>query len=487
MRVRRLAVAVGVVFLVVLAGCTAPLSVPDDRPGDPDRELGNVAGYNATDTIEIDDPNRLSQAELEAVTYRAMARIEEIRGLRFTEDVEIEVYTRAELREYFDRGDEPADAFTNELWRAAFVVDGETDVNDAFDQLYGDAVQGFYVDNRIVIVTDDPDTIRIDRGTLVHELVHALQDQQFGLERQGQTLDERRAENGLIEGEANYLPTLYDQRCGSEWECLPDLEPLEGAEAASAGELNVGLFLSIYAPYSEGPTFVEHLHETGGWDAIDTAFEDRPVSTAQIIHPERYPDDRPVEIDVADRSSPGWEPITDEDGAVRTETVGEATLFAALWSNGALEHSITAAGTDLSPYNYSHPTTAAWAGDTFVTYNETDGPETGHVWVLEFRDAGGADRFAEAYERLLENRGADAVADADGTYRITDEAFVGAYRVTVDDNRVELVGAPTVADLEAIRPPENGTLEATNAPIVSAPARNAVTASVPTGTVSLAG
>ena len=484
MRVRLFAV----VLLVVLAGCTAPLSVPDDQPGDPDRDLGNVAGYSANDTIEIDDPNQLSQGELEAVTYRAMARIEEIRGLRFTEDVEVEVYTRAELRERFDRSEEPADAFTNELWRAAFVVDGETDVNEAFDQLYGDAVQGFYVDNRIVVVTDDPDAVRVDRGTLVHELVHALQDQQFGLERQGQTLDERRAENGLIEGEANYLPILYDQRCDVEWECLPDLEPLEGDESTSADELNVGLFLSIFAPYSEGPTFVEHLHETGGWNAVDTAFEDRPVSTAQIIHPERYPDDRPIEVDVADRSSSGWQQITGEDGEVRTETIGEATLFSALWSNGALDHSITAGGTELSPYNYSHPTTAAWTGDTFVAYNETDGSGTGHVWALEFRDAESADRFAEAYERLLENSGAEAVADTDDTYRIADdEAFAGAYRVSVDDTRVELIGAPTVADLEVIRPVEGKTLEATTAPGVSDAAANAVATDVPTETVSMVG
>ncbi|MFC7231708.1 hypothetical protein ACFQMM_10340 [Saliphagus sp. GCM10025308] len=201
------------------------MTTPSDAPASADRDLGTIYGYNATSTLEVDDPARLSRDELEAVTYRAMARLEELRGLRYTEDVEVEVWSREELREWYGES-EPADAFTNELWRAAFVVDGETDANEAFDSLYGDSVLGFYVDGRIVVVTDDPDAdrLRIDRTTLVHELAHALQDQQFGLERQGTTIDARRAENGLIEGEAALLAHRYEQRCrdDSAWECLPE-------------------------------------------------------------------------------------------------------------------------------------------------------------------------------------------------------------------------------------------------------------------------
>jgi len=437
-----------VVVLVVLSGCTVP-----GTPGqlDPDRELGSVAGYAADDEFAFGADATLTEDQLEAVTYRSMARIEVIRGLKFDRAVELEVITREEYRE--QRGEpEAASAFRNEVWRAPFVVDGETDVNDELELLYGDAVQGYYSSDRIVLVADDTDALRVDRGTLVHELTHALQDQHFGLEREGETIDERRAELGLIEGEANYLPHLYDQRCGDEWQCLPDPGPPAELEPGDR-PFNLGLFLSIYAPYAEGPAFVSHLHESEGWSAVDRAFDDRPASTSQVIHPERYPDDEPVDIDVPDRSSDAWDPITDDDGEVRTETIGEATLFGTLWANGVVDRPLTEGGSELAPYNYSHPSTDGWAGDTLTVYERTDEDNvTAHVWTLAWVDDTEAEAFADAYRALLEANGADPVdAGADGdTYRIDDGGFAGASHVLVDDERVTIVGGPSVDALEEI-------------------------------------
>ncbi|MFC4246106.1 Hvo_1808 family surface protein [Natribaculum luteum] len=454
---RRVSLVV-VVALVVLAGCTAPISDAEDEL-DGDRELGRVGDYNATDTIEIDGSGPLTEDEREAVKHRAMARIEEIRGLEFEEDVELEVVNREEYRERWQQDRDPASQFTNELWRGAFVVDGETDVNEAFDELYGDSILGYYSDGRIVLVVDDDD--RIDRTTLVHELVHALQDQQFGLGSGGATIDERRATTGLAEGEAEYVPSLYDERCGEQWECLdaatPDTAPPDQRS------FNAGLFLSVYTPYAEGPTFVAHRHETTGWEGVDAVHEDPPTSTAQLIHPERYPEARPADVTVEDRSTSEWEPLTD-DGERRTETVGEATLFATLWSNGVIGRPLGEGSGEYSRYNYSHPATDGWAGDTFVAYG--DGNETGHVWKLAWESEGDAREFRDAYVEVLESQGADAVDSADGVYRIPDdEEFAGAYRVDLEGDEVVIVGAPTVTDLEAIhRPSPTSTAIAPAAP-----------------------
>ncbi|MFC4436377.1 MULTISPECIES: Hvo_1808 family surface protein [Natrialbaceae] len=447
-----------VVFIVVLSGCTLPAS-PDRF--DTDRDLGHVGDYTADDTFEFDDRTHLTESQLEAVAYRSMARIEVLRGLKFEHDVEVEVISRAEYREQRG-GRSNASAFRNELWRGAFVVDGETDVNSALDDLYGESVRGYYANDRIVLVADDTSEIRIDRGTLVHELVHALQDQHFGLERRGSTIDERRAELGVLEGEANYVPHLYEQRCGEAWQCIPDYE--QPVPEPDDRPFNPALFLSIYAPYAEGPSFVAHLHETGDWDAVDRAHDDRPASTSQLIHPERYPDAEPVAVDVADRSSDDWEPYAGGDGEPRTETVGEATLFATLWANGVLDRSLTEGGTELAPYNYSHSTTEGWAGDTFRAYHDED-DRTAHVWALAWESEEDAETFADAYRELLEANGAEPVDDDsdrvetdaetvdNGTdvYRIgDDDPFAGAYRITVTNERVEIVGAPAVDELEAV-------------------------------------
>ncbi|RQG91823.1 Hvo_1808 family surface protein [Natrarchaeobius chitinivorans] len=462
---------VAVLALVVLSGCALPGTAGQL---DDDSELGHVETYAHDDVFAFDGSDTLTEEELEAVKYRSMARVELIRGEKFERDVEIDVVSREAFRD--QRGDRPdASAFENERWRGAFLVDGETDANEAIEEIYAESVAGYYASDRVVIVVDDADEIRVDRQVLVHELTHALQDQRFGLEREGETLDARRAESGLLEGEANYVPYLYDQRCGEQWQCLLDdsPEPATGDELADR-PFESGLFLSIFAPYAEGTSFVAHLHETGGWDAVDRAHDERPTSTAQLIHPERYPDHRPVDLEVTDRSSDDWEPITDAEGDLRTDTVGEATLFAMLWENGAVDRPLTAGGTELSPYNYSYPATAGWDGDAFVAYRDVDDENrTGHVWELAWERESDADAFAEAYRTLLENRGGEPIDAAGERYVISDaEAFAGAYRVDVSGETVEIVGAPSVEELEAIRAEEPPAVAspAITSPAVASPA-----------------
>ncbi|GAB3040909.1 Hvo_1808 family surface protein [Natronobiforma cellulositropha] len=433
------------VVLLVLAGCADVGSVPPSDSGNASLEgdLGEVNGYAADDEFGFDGDRALSETELEAVTYRAMARIELLRELPFEETVDLEVVGREDHQESSPWTGGESDPFENEVWRAAFVVDGETDYGEALSELYGGSVQGYYADGQVVLVVDDAENPQVDRDVLVHELVHALQDQHVGLTREGGTIDERRAEEGLIEGEANYVPHRYADRCETEWECLD-------GRAAPAPELggqpfNVGLFASVFVPYAEGPGFVAHLHETEGWDAVTEAFDERPASTSQVIHPERYPDATPVEVDLEDRSSASWEPDRlgeDENDPIRTETVGEATLFAALYANGVIDRPITDGADPPAPYNYSHPITDGWAGDTLAVYHDRDDEtRTGHVWRLAWESETDAARFADAYRDLLETHDAEEVAP--DTYVIPDEnGFAGAYHLSLEGDELTVVGGP---------------------------------------------
>lgn len=243
---RHRALLVGaLVALVVLAGCVTPPAAvdtgarlePEPWPADPPADtLGWEDGRWSNESLAIDQADGLNDSELHAFVARAKARVERIRGLEFTEPVPVRVISRDEYRA--DSGDisppESADAFRNQVWEALFLVDEETDVNAAFAGVYGSSVQGYYSSGSgdIVIVSDSPDELRVDRGTLVHELVHALQDQHLGLETRGSSSDETRARLGATEGDANYVQFRYDERCEAEWTCVetPASERQDGRE-----------------------------------------------------------------------------------------------------------------------------------------------------------------------------------------------------------------------------------------------------------------
>lgn len=460
----RAALAVAVAMVVLVAGCIAPPSVqnegtttsdtptvdpsptrtgssPDNatHPSDPETDrLGWENGYWYNETIDVTHSDGYTLSEIRPIIARAMARIEMIRELEFQRNVTVEVITREEYRERNVFPQEP-NPFQNQVYEAAFLVNESTDAADALSELYGGSVAGYYYDDRIVVVSEDPNATEVSRATLVHELVHAIQDQHgLSVGNGPKTTDAAAARTALSEGEANFVMDSYLARCGSEWECIPSTR-----SGTSPRSFNRGLFLTLFVPYSDGPTFVQALFERGGWAAVTEAYENPPTSTEQVIHPQTYPDERPVDVSIADRSGPDWERVTGPRGT--SDTLGEATLFAMFWFNGIINESHLT--TDRRRYNYSHPVSAGWAGDEIVVYRD-DG-EFGYVFETVWDTERDAEQFHAAYVELLSNRGASEVTT--GIYRIPDDhPFGDAFRVERTGRTVRIVNAPTVDELDEI-------------------------------------
>lgn len=469
---RRVLVVAALVVVVALAGCSGLLDVggieePESNRPDPSEDvLGWEDGYWWNDSVAVTASDGLSKAELKVVTARMMARVERIRGHEFTEDVQVTVLSREEYRS--GGSDDPQGTPTEEqLWEATFVVGEDAGVAAAFDELYGSAVQGYYTNGRIVVIGSGSD-LGISRATLVHELEHALQDQQLTLRVDGRTRDATLAGRGIVEGDANYVEYLYEQRCANgTYDCI-DVPESEGGGAPPT--YNRGLFASTFVPYAEGSTFVAAVHERGGWDAVDAVFDAQPESTEQVIHPDAYPDERPDDVIVDDRSNADWNPVGSP------QVVGEATTYAMFWYNGQIpgEH-YTSNDDPLSRFTYDHPITAGWGGDQLVAY-ENDGAY-GYVWQTTWDSDADAREFADAYRDLLDSK--DAVARGDGVFVVHDGAFADAFRVVRRGDTVLVVNAPTVGALDGVHEPRNRALDHAGDPVKRALAR--------TGTDSLFG
>ncbi|RRJ28899.1 Hvo_1808 family surface protein [Halocatena pleomorpha] len=426
---RRIALLV-LASLTVTAGCSMPFGTED--------AIGREGGYSATDELDVTTDDGLNESERASVVHRTMARIEVIRGLEFDRDVSVRVISRAayrEQRKQFGLSSTNATEWTEQVWEALFLVDEPTNATEAVSDVYRGSVLGYYSEGDIVIVSDS-NTPRIDPYTLAHELTHALQDQQLTLNVRTETRDAQLAANGLVEGDANAVEYEYRHRCGGSWSCLP-----QPGQSADNADRNQGVYTTISMPYIQGPAFIRALSERGGWETVNDAYESFPESTEQIIHPARYPDERPESVRITDRSTGNWQRFA---GSPQEETVGEVSIYTMFRTNGVIP------APQNGRENYSHPLSAGWAGDRLVPYNNTDG-QNGYVWKTKWDTERDAKQFVDGYERLLERHNASAV---DGTHRLPESnPYADAFRVTRDGSTVTIVNAPTTDELDRIHRP----------------------------------
>jgi len=421
---------------LVVAGCAAPGAAPERSDPGTDR-LGWEQGHWYDDAVAVDATDGLNATEQEAIVARQMARIERLRDLEFEASVDVRVITRAEFRsdQPGGGGDDNHTAWNDQVWEGLFIVGEDTGTDESFNDTLGSSVVGYYSPGtgEIVIVSDDPEPA-LRRGTLVHELVHALQDQQFGLGGAPDTQDRQLARNGVVEGEANLLESRYQQRCEAEWDCVQI--PSSGG-AGGSSDVNRGLLLVVLTPYTAGPSFVETIERRAGWSAVNDLHRAFPASTEQILDPAKYPDEKPVEVNVTDRSNGEWsrfdlDPVAD--------TVGQASIHAMFLTNG-----IAADG--VQPYEYAHPVAVGWEGDSLVPYR--NGDRYGYVWETAWENDSEAREFASAYRDLLGSVGGEFRG---GGVAVVPETspFGDAFRLTQEGSRVRIVNGPEVEDLDAI-------------------------------------
>jgi hypothetical protein len=251
-----------------------------------------------------------------AVISQVEDQVERVRSLDYIHPVAVDPVTQRELVQGIDRSF--GSSFPREMyrrrslaWQTIGVVPAGTDVRAAIHRLYSTQVVGYYdpTSKQLVFIgTDHPSPL--ERFTLAHELTHADDDQHFNLSRlnplERHCQDEAlMAASGAVEGSA----VFFQFRVARTFFSAGDMASI----AASGGSPPGGIpdfIVSLFAwPYSDGPGFIGALNGRGGLDAVNGALRDFPISTEQVIHPERYPNDVPQPLDIsqlAPKLGKGW-------------------------------------------------------------------------------------------------------------------------------------------------------------------------------------
>ncbi len=255
------------------------------------------------------EPPSGSSESFDAVVADITAFVERERGLEFEAPVEVELADDEEfagrlLEDFEESRDDIAESQL--ALQATGLIEPGTDLFEVLEETLSAGVVGFYDPETDELVVRGTDTTPYVRVTMAHELVHALDDQHFELDRP--EIEESDGEDGfgfdaVVEGNAvrieeSYLAALSD----AERDAYFDEETEIGRNFPVFSIPQVVIEMLV-APYTLGPVLVERVLDAGGQEALDAAFEDPPVTSEQVLEPETFIEGegpRPVAAPAAD-------------------------------------------------------------------------------------------------------------------------------------------------------------------------------------------
>ncbi len=273
---------------------------------------------------------------------RNLQELTAITNLKTTKPIHYDLITRDKVGEFLkDRVQEstkPEDLRAEEitLKKLGFVPQDFNLEKSTVDLLTEQAAAFYDYHKKKLFLTDwTPSAMR--ESTLVHELAHALADQNFHLERfikqGGQSDDSELARMAVMEGQATWLMTeVMARRNGRSVATNPELlDAMSGASAEDEPSPQYPVFNSVplylretlVFPYTEGARFQNAVYRKMGVAAFAEVFRHPPDTSQQILHPEKY-------FDHVEATQPPFPKITPGKGF---KDLSEGML-------GELDHSI---------------------------------------------------------------------------------------------------------------------------------------------------
>jgi hypothetical protein len=244
----------------------------------------------------------------------AMRDLERLRGLTFVRDVTQRTVDRDALRALLRAEVVKSVPYSPEQYvsiLAAFqLIDSSSPaLIDKLLDLYQSQVLAFYDphSHTYFAVRELPEAMAglgdaemLRQSVVMHELMHALQDQRFDASRRDEQLqkdvDAELAYHALLEGEATLVMIDYLlDRAGQslqtaiDGDMLVNLAAMTSAADKSIDPSTPRYFVeSLKFPYIEGLRLVVDGYRRGGWKEIDRMHANPPRSTREVLHRREY-------------------------------------------------------------------------------------------------------------------------------------------------------------------------------------------------------
>ena len=351
-------------------------------------------------TPTLAPPNATQLASMGVIQQQ----VSDLRGLGFQGEVSAYLITRLKARTVLEDlyrsagGSEAQLEDQKRVLVALGLVKPTYNLIDTVLNGLADAVGGFFdpLTKRLFIIGGSLGAV--ERFVYSHEFAHALVDQRFPFDGLGaypvcqRDQDHCRAITGLVEGDATLIMTQW-MPYASPQDYLELLDYTPPAQALPEQFPPPFAVKDGEFPYLHGTAFVQFLHDRGNWAEVNRAYANLPVSSEQILHPEKYlAGERPQEVHPPALEGPlgeGWRLLA-------SDTLGEWGTYLLLGYGADLNSQIRD-GAALSAAQ-------GWAGDRYVVYFLEASGQTALAALWRWDNDPEAVEFHQALHQHLNSR-----------------------------------------------------------------------------------
>ena len=306
---------------------------------------------STTSAASTTAPSPAAEAGIEAVVRTLQGFVERERGLAFKWPVDVTLLAGDAFEaRLVEGGDEELEEVRDAeaVLRAMGMLDRDVDLVETVRAFSAGAVLGFYDTETKELVVRGAEPTPLVRTVLVHELLHALEDQHFDLERDELGDEAFLGFQALVEGSAIRIEDRYRGSLSRRERLSLGVEELRHV-ARVPGDVPRVVEALFGFPYAYGPDLVDAVVRAGGQARLDAAFADPPASTEQVLDPADYlRGDEPRTVPVPAADGPAF-----DDGEI-----GE--LFLVLMLDAELRSGDAQEAAD------------GWGGDRYVAWPDGD-------------------------------------------------------------------------------------------------------------------
>ncbi len=384
------------------------------------------------------------EQELLDTAVEIAEQVAEIRGLELKAPIKKGIKRRDELRDVLitKLAEEVSDdqiAAEGEVFARLGLIPEDLDYKKMLLDVLTEQIAGFYDQKTKELYVMQGIPLVLQRPAMAHELFHGIQDQHFDiLSLQApfsstENGDFALARSALIEGDATVvmfdfslyesgtlpqpgktsvvdIPLVAGMLKRLNFDDLTAIESMMGGApgmgSESVAESALGKAPAIFRellmfPYFAGMRFIVMMRIQKSWDAIDAIYDNPPVSTEQILHPERYvAGDSPVFL----RYAPQKDVLSDQWKSIYDTVMGEFQVHLYL-----KKHLAEVEGADPSSASMG------WDGDRLLAWERNDRVLLSHLSVWDSEE-----EASEYYDAVVQTFGVRfptaSVENAEGKY-----------------------------------------------------------------------